>query len=203
MHASTRPPGIVRATARAINARASSRWRGGNTSTSGNKVVSSGSRRVKPDRCSASASGLKLCSQTSPGNARWCSGQPSRARRNSAPPVCGHASAPLANGSHRVSSAASPVSTIGIDYAGHRVILAATPVNASRELVDGAGWSPSPGRDLQSKRIRTGNFGAEQKRSACKSVLAPVHAFAQLIERPRHPHARRHRQQPVHRIRRP
>ena len=111
--ATTRPPGAAEATARASSARASSRWRGGSTSTRSKRSPSSApgsSRTCRPARCSASANGLKPCSQVSAETSNRRSAPPSRARRNSTRPPCGHASAPCANGSSRTSRGASLLS---------------------------------------------------------------------------------------------
>ena len=93
----------------ARKARASSRWRGGSTSTSGNaspRAASPGARAAKPTRRSASNAGRNPCSHTRVRGACACSAAPVRARRNSAG-AAGQRAWPVTNGCISASGAGS------------------------------------------------------------------------------------------------
>ena len=107
--AMTMPPAATALQALASKARASSRWRGGSTSTSGNFASgkASSSSMSAPIRCRRSASGLNGWVQAKPRVPAACSAAPSRARRNRASPACGQRSRPPSNGCIRASRALS------------------------------------------------------------------------------------------------
>ena len=106
---------------RANSARASSRWRGGNTSTSGKRAAGSSSTDVSQ---SGTLQGIGLGLETlladQSGRGASNSTGPTRACRNNAPPLAGHGNAPCVNGSSSVSSAGSPAAGIGQDPLGGR-----------------------------------------------------------------------------------
>jgi hypothetical protein len=99
----------VAAQAFASSARASSRWRGGKASTSGNACSGreSSSSSSTPMRWSLSDSGLNGCVAAIPRAFAACKAAPSLARRNNA--RSGRRSAPSANGCSKASSAGSRV----------------------------------------------------------------------------------------------